>query len=836
MQNQVDKKYQIYNSMFLNLDYQGAETVGHLIPLLSSYAKKHLAEAKSPVEILDSFIETHTDLIGEDKFGFMFKVIQYVERQVVLFDSVEDAVLPNNEDGESFLSIKGLFSTVTKTEERSALMDKLNSFKSRIVLTAHPTQFYRPAVLDIIAKLRKHINRDNLDKIDRLLHQLGLTSLVNSHNPTPYDEAMNIIHLCRTYFYDAIGEFHSTLKKQFPEFDNPKLITLGFWPCGDRDGNPYVTHKTTMDVADALRTNLMKCYYNDLKDLSTKLTFKKVEPMINGLRDDVYKAMFDSNHIVSHRQIINVLKEVKTEVEQNYERLYLNEIDDLITRLRVFRSHFAALDIRQDHNIHNQTIEYVLKKAGKIEKSVTELSDEALIKILTEEHIEIPKPKDADPLVADTIENIRQLPQIQSKNGERGCHRYIISNSDSIYSVLYVFGLMRWLIPEKDMNFDIIPLFETMEGMKESERVMEQLFNIKPYREHVKRRVERQTIMLGFSDGTKDGGYMNANWAIHKAKETLTAMCSKHDIEAIFFDGRGGPPARGGGKTHQFYASQGSNIPNNEIQLTIQGQTITSRYGTKPKIKFNAEQIITSGLTSYLKPDYDLMKHEVRSVIEQLSLKSYNKYLELKTHDKFLPYLEKMSTLRYYSAAKIGSRPTKRGSNKKLTLNDLRAISYVGSWSMLKQNIPGYYGLGTAISEMIEEGKEEELKRLYRDVPFFKTLMNNAMMSLAKSYFELTSYTKRNKEFKNFWLMLHDEYQLTKTMLLKISGLDSLMQEEPTSRQSIASREKIVLPLLLIQNYALQKLATSGTKHREAYEKLVVRALYGNINASRNSA
>ena len=836
MHNAVDKKYQIYNSMFLNLDYQGSETVGHLIPLLSNYAKKHLSEAKSPIQILDSFIETHSDLIGEDKFGFMFKVIQYVERQVVLFDSVEDAIMENHLKDDKFLSIAALFSAMPGVEDRDTLMEKLNTFKSRIVLTAHPTQFYRPAVLDIIAKLRKYISRNNLDKIDRLLHQLGLTSLVNSQNPTPYDEAINIIHLLRTYFYDAIGEFHSDLKKQFPKFDNPKLFTLGFWPCGDRDGNPYVTYKTTMDVANALRTNLMKCYYNDLKSLSTKLTFKKVEPMINNLRDDVYKAMFDTNHVVSHREIINGLKSIRTEIEQHYENLFINDIDDLITRLRVFRTHFAALDIRQDHTIHTQTINYVLKKAGKIKDSVEELTDKELIKILVEEKIDIPKPKDADPLVEDTIENIRQMPKIQKKNGERGCHRYIISNSDSIYSVLYVFGLMRWLIPEKDMNFDIIPLFETMDGMKESERVMEQLFNIKPYRDHVKRRVDRQTIMLGFSDGTKDGGYMNANWAIHKAKETLTAMCSKHDIEAIFFDGRGGPPARGGGKTHQFYASQGANIPNNEIQLTIQGQTITSRYGTKPKIKFNAEQIITSGLTSFLNPDYALMKHEVRSVIEQLSLKSYNKYLELKNHDKFLPYLEKMSTLRYYSAAKIGSRPTKRGTGKKLTLNDLRAISYVGSWSMLKQNIPGYYGLGTAISEMIKEGKEDELKELYRKVPFFKTLMNNAMMSLAKSYFELTSYTKHNKEFKNFWLMLHKEYQLTKTMVLRISGLDSLMQEEPTSRQSIALREKIVLPLLLIQNYALQKLAEGESAHKSIYEKLIVRALYGNINASRNSA
>lgn len=836
MPNAIDKKYQIFNSMFLNLYYQGTDTVGHLIPLLSSYAKKHLDHAESPVEILDGFVKKHEDLIGNDHFDFMFKIIQYVERQVILFDSVEDSELPNHLHHESFQSIESLFSSVHQDSEKETLLKKLNSFKSRIVLTAHPTQFYTPAVLDIMAKLRKHIQKNNLEKIDLLLHQLGLTSLVNSTNPTPLDEARNIIHLCRTYYYDAIGEFHKKLKKQIPGFDNPKLITLGFWPCGDRDGNPFVTHKTTQRVAAELRTNLMKCYYGDLKNLRSKLTFKTVAPVIKELTDAVYKAMFDHRQVIGHRFIIEKLRWIKIEVEKHYEGLFIEEIEDLIDRLRIFKTHFAALDIRQDHSAHKQTITYLLQKAGKIKSNLDELKKEELIDLLVKEKIDIPEKIDADNLIKDTILNIKELPIIQQNNGEKGCHRYIISNSEDLFSVLFVYGLMRWLISEKDIRFDIVPLFETMDGMEGADDVMDELLSIPEYRAHMEKRVDRQTIMLGFSDGTKDGGYMNANWSIHKAKEHLTEVCSKYNIEAIFFDGRGGPPARGGGKTHQFYASQGINVPNNEIQLTIQGQTITSKYGTKQKFKFNAEQIITSGLYSHLYPDYSLSKHQLRSVIEQLSQKSYEKYIELKQHDKFIPYLEQMSTLKYYGAAKIGSRPAKRGSGKKLTLQDLRAISYVGSWSLLKQNIPGYYGLGTALLSMKKDGKLELLKRTYREVSFFKTLMENAMMSMAKTYFELTSYISKHKEFGDFWHILYDEYLLTKEMLLEISGMQNLMEDSPSSSESIVSREKIVLPLLIIQNYALQKLSGSNIKDKELYEKLVVRALYGNINASRNSA
>ena len=157
---------------------------------------------------------------------------------------------------------------------------------------------------------------------------------------------------------------------------------------------------------------------------------------------------------------------------------------------------------------------------------------------------------------------------------------------------------------------------------------------------------------------------------------------------------------------------------------------------------------------------------------------------------KFLPYIEKMTTLKYYSDARIGSRPSKRKSDAKLKLSDLRAIAYVGSWSQLKQNIPGYFGIGTAISKMKSEGKLQEVKDLYRNVPFFKTLIDNSMMSLTKCYFELTSYIKNVEEFSAFWQYLYDEYLLSKEMVLEITDSEFLMQHEKKSKMSIQTRER----------------------------------------------
>ena len=159
----------------------------------------------------------------------------------------------------------------------------------------------------------------------------------------------------------------------------------------------------------------------------------------------------------------------------------------------------------------------------------------------------------------------------------------------------------------------------------------------------------------------------------------------------------------------------------------------------------------------------------------------------------------------------------------------------MGSWSQLKQNVPGYYGIGTAIKKMVDQGKLNDLKLLFEDVPVFKALILNSMMSLSKSYFALTNYLKKDPEFSEFWQMLFDEYQLSTEMVLLISGYNELMEEETMARDSIRIREKIVLPLLIIQQYALQKI-TEGTPRKEIYEKIVTRSLYGNVNASRNSA
>ncbi|MFC2102198.1 phosphoenolpyruvate carboxylase [Bacteroidota bacterium] len=834
----VKNKFDIYSSLFLNLPYSKGSNIGMLIPLLYQVSKKGLDAGENPQEILDAFFRNHTNVETEkEKTDFMFKVIHYVERQVVLFDSVEDAAFPKMHEYADDLTINDFFQLLDSQNNWDKIAEKLSTFSARIVFTAHPTQFYTPSVLDIINTLRSHIKYNQIDDIDMTLQQLGLTSLINSKKPTPLDEAKNIIYFLRDVYYHAVGNLYSDIKENIrgDDFDNTNIIKLGFWPGGDRDGNPFVTSETTMDVADELRMTLIKCYYHDVKNLQHKLTFKEVEDTLTALRDKLYSTMFDPAKTMIYEEIINPLYAVRDLVVNNYHSLYLKDLDAVIGKVNIFRVHFATMDIRQDHRIHKKAVETILKKEKIISESLEELGREELIRILLHKKIRTNAHSFKDELIQDTIRNITQLKIIQSKNGEEGCNRYVISNSEDIFSVLFVYGLFRWCgWAAGKITFDIIPLFETMVGLDSSEKTIQELFDIPEYRAHLSQRYDKQTIMLGFSDGTKDGGYLRANWSIFKTKEKLSAVCEQNSIKAIFFDGRGGPPARGGGKSHRFYAAQSAAIANHEIQLTIQGQTITSTYGTEEQFIHNFEQLLTAGLSRNFLGKEQVINDKERELLNELADISFKKYKELKEHEMFIPYLENKSALKYYDQANIGSRPGKRGDAKKLELTDLRAISFVGSWSQLKQNVPGFFGVGTAIEALINRGKLEELKMMFKEVPFFKTLVLNSMMSLSKCYFELTSYLKEDPEYKEFWNILFDEYKLSNEMLLLVSNFTVLMEEEPVTMESIKIREKIVLPLLVIQQYALQKIG-QDTSNKAIYEKLVTRSLYGNINASRNS-
>ena len=835
----VSTRYHIYNSLFLNLPFSHIYRTGTLLPLLQQYSEDGFENGKDPQDIIRQFFDDFTPRASTaDRFALLFNFIQYAERQVVLFDSIEDAAFDRVNDLNGRGTVQALLLRASPDEKRKKLKEKLAHFSVRVVLTAHPTQFYPGAVLAIINDLEEAIRQDNLPHINRLLHQLGKTAIINREKPTPFEEAVSLCWYLEHVFYHAVPEIveklMNGLQMGLEEWSNFDLIRIGFWPAGDRDGNPFVTSEITLKAAARLKETILKCYHRDLRLLRRRLTFRGVGERIIEVERKVYHAIYyPETGYRQARELLTDLLHIRKILVKDHDGLFADQLDLFIIKVRMFGFFFASMDIRQDSRKHAHAWT-AIRKALHIND---ELDDEEEVKRTLSLRFDPGKLKIKDAFVSDLIGSFYALGKIQQQNGETGCHRYIISNCGSVLNVIQVFQLARLALGgKKGLALDIVPLFETIDDLAGAGKVMAALYRIKAYRQHLRSRGNKQTIMLGFSDGTKDGGYLRANWSIFRAKEVLTSVSRKEGITAIFFDGRGGPPSRGGGNTHDFYASLGSTIEDQEVQLTIQGQTISSGFGKVVSCRYNLEQLLSAGLERTVSGDESgELTREDKHLLDKLAEAGYRSYLGLKLHPQFVPYLEKMTPLPFFGETNIGSRPVKRNASDSLRFEDLRAIPFVGAWAQMKQNIPGFYGVGSALKEM--KPHFSELRNLYRRSLFFRTLLGNSMMSLTKTYYPATHYLARDKEFGMFWKKMFAEYQLSRREVLLVAGLDELMKGNPLNLESVKLRERIVMPLIAIQQFALQRLRNREDEQNIAYyRKLALRCMFGIINAARNSA
>ncbi len=562
--NLVGIKFQLYNSLFTSLPFHTIEKTGILVSMLLLACEEGYEQAFSPQQIIDTFFIKQTNYTkDEEKLDLLFRFVQYIERQIVLFDALEDAAFKEVNDMDGAGSLKQLSLSIEEQKKDAALHHKLKDFKVKLVLTAHPTQFYPDNVLGIINDLAKAIAKNNEKHIYSYLQQLGRTPFFNKYKPSPYDEAISLVWYLENVFYEAAGNIISELKASQPNSisANNSIINMGFWPGGDRDGNPFVTTAITVKVANALRAAIIKCYYNDVVKMKRRLTFKNIYTSLAILEEKLYKNIDAPQQTLdfSKDELLQTLDNIKLQLIQQHDSMFVYLIDDLMNKVEIFGLYFASLDIRQESTLHTKVIDSLNNQYQFLPLDYNNRMEadkmQALFSIkplAVTETIE-------DAFSKETIESFSAIREIQKSNGEMGCHRYIISmckTSLNVVEVWALFALAGW--DTNNMSVDIVPLFETITDLQNAIEVMKQLYENPYYQKHLQQRGNTQTVMLGFSDGTKDGGYLMANWGIYKAKEQLTALSKQYQIEIVFFDGRGGPPARGGGKTHKFYASLGN--------------------------------------------------------------------------------------------------------------------------------------------------------------------------------------------------------------------------------------------------------------------------------------
>ncbi len=848
----VGARYHIYNSLFLNLPFQDILRTGTFLPLLQQYCEQGFEKGQPATEILQQFFADFVpQATKEEQFDLLFKFIQYVERQVALFDSIEDSAFEQINDTTGKGTIASLLLRTRFDHKETELKDRLENFSLRTVLTAHPTQFYPGHVLGILTDLEKSIRENDLTQINLLLQQLGKTGFINQDKPTPYDEALSLCWYLENVFYQAIPEIIQSLcaglNIPLAEWKNDRLVVIGFWPGGDRDGNPFVTSEITRKVAQRLQESILKCYYRDVRILRRRLTFHGVDKVIIEIERKIYQWAYGTERGYQHSgELVTDLMLARKKLMDEHDGLFLDLLDAFILKVKLFGFHFASLDVRQDSRRHDYVWSQILDAGSKSGKSISgsafeKLSRKEQIQYLLSLKINLDELKFEDPFVEETLNSIRVIGAIQKSNGKSGSHRYVISNCQSAVHIIEIFALAKILLGTAEgVDVDVVPLFETIDDLAHAPEIMAELYSIDEYRKHLVTRKAHQNIMLGFSDGTKDGGYLRANWSIFRAKENLTTISRKHGLKAIFFDGRGGPPARGGGNTHDFYASLGDTIENEEVQITVQGQTISSNFGKIASCKYNLEQLLSAGLEgAVFQREENQLSDDQKKLLDDLAEAGYQSYLSLKHHPKFVPYLEKVTPLSFFGDTNIGSRPVKRSATEALKFEDLRAIPFVGSWAMMKQNIPGFYGVGSALKIVGDKVGQQKLKSFYQDSLFFRTLLGNSMMSLTKTYYHATTYLRKDAEFGEFWEKMFTEFELSRQQTLNVSALSGLMENNPGIRDSVRLRERIVLPLIAIQQFALMNIRTLDEKtkaHELRYRRLIIRCMFGIINAARNSA
>ena len=840
----VSHPFHVFNGIFLTLPLDGIRQTGLRVPLLQEACDEGLNASHTPQEIIERFLDQQGLDSMEKKTDLLFRIIQYVERQVVLVDALEDARYAQLNDLGGVESLSSLMQRVRRHGKEADLKALLGDYAVRVVLTAHPTQFYPGSALAIITDLATAMEENDLVSIRKLLHQLGLTPFFQSEPPTPYDEAVRQTWYLENVFYHAVPDLYARVAQAMDdaaaEHICSSLISIGFWPGGDRDGNPFVDAQTTWHVSERLRGTLLRCYRREIRDLRRRITFKHVAATLDQLQDQIEFAMLHpEDGRLSVVDLEAKLEEVAELVLEHSNGLYIDRVRAFLFKLRLFGLHFASMDVRQDSRVIQSAMDSVLAASGEDVSSFRALSRDEQVNRLFAWPVGMDVGKLELERHQDVLDSLRVMRKIQKQNGERACHRFIISNCSGVLDVAAIFALSRASGAETEAALDIVPLFETIADLENASNEMEAMYAHPIYRSHLLQRNERQTVMLGFSDGTKDGGYLRANWAIYQSKQALTAVSKANKITVVFFDGRGGPPARGGGNTHRFYASLGTDIQNDEIQTTIQGQTISSNFGIPKSAGFNLELLLTAGLQNRLFEDQSSeMSADQAALLSELGTLSYEHYAQLKAHDQFMNYLQTWGTLKYYGQTNIGSRPTSRKGSGPMSFADLRAIPFVGSWTQLKQNVPGFYGVGAALEAMESAGRLDEVSRLYEQNLFFRSLIENSMQSMVKSDFRLTAHLANDPTFGHIWNQIQKEYERTERLVLVISGQNTLMQRNPHIKESIALRDGIIRPLLVIQHFALHHLSQEPLSQDwdpEVLRRLVVRSMFGIINASRNA-
>ena len=643
-------------------------------------------------------------------------------------------------------------------------------------------------------------------------------------------------------------EYKLLLEENNIELKNETPITMGMWIGGDRDGNPFVTAET-LNLSAMKQCELITTYYieklNSLYrtfSMSSHVTkgSKELEDLANRSSDtSEYREKESYRRALSHikeklentREYLLQDKEVedkyltadefvadltiieKSLLENKGEILVTGEFEELLNVVKIFGFYLASIDMRQDSSVYEASVAELLSSAN-IEKDYSSLSEEEKCELLLKQLKEDPRPlsindenKQSEELRKE-LAIFRTARKLKDKLGDNVIKQNIISHTTSVSDLLELAIMLKevGLVGSDFARLQLVPLFETIEDLENSYEVMDKYLSLDIVKKWVSDNRSYQEIMLGYSDSNKDGGYLSSGWSLYKAQQELSSLGEKHNIKVTFFHGRGGTVGRGGGPSYDAIISQPLGSVQDRIRLTEQGEIIAAKYGNSDAAYYNLEALFSAVIQRMNadKVNTDIRDiPEIQVIMDEIVEDSYNKYRELVFENpNFYNYFFEATPIKEISSLNIGSRPASR---KKITdIGGLRAIPWVFSWSQSRIMLPGWYGVGTAFSNFINKDKEniEKLRKMYKEWPFFTSLLSNVDMVMSKSDMDIAKeYANlcKEEETKQVYEEILREWNLTKQVVLEISEHKEFLEDNTYLTRSLENRLQYFNTLNLIQ-------------------------------------
>ncbi|WP_145041088.1 phosphoenolpyruvate carboxylase [Paenibacillus sp. Y412MC10] len=776
-------------------------------------------------------------------------------------------------------------SAVQDLKERNITFEEvqeiLESLSLELVMTAHPTEAMRRAILDIHKRIADDVMqldnptltfREREQLREKLLNEvitLWQTDELRDRKPTVLDEVRNgMYYFHETLFHilpEVYQELERCLTKYYPghHWHVPTYLRFGSWIGGDRDGNPSVTADVTWRTLEMQRKLAIREYQRILREFMKYLSFSS---SIVNVSDELLQSIEkDREHVTLKKmeiwhnekepyrvKLVYMLAKMSHILDENMtggERYQTPEefiedlkiidrslrfhfadyvadtyIQKLIRQAELFGFHTATLDIRQHSQEHENAMAEILRKMN-VTQDYAQLSEDEKIELLNN-LLNDPRPlttpyQEYSDSTEECLEVYRTVFRAQQEFGVKCISSYLISMAEGASDILEVMvfakevGLFR-----KDNDGSVIatlqaaPLFETIDDLHAAPDIMRKLFSLPIYREAVSAMNELQEIMLGYSDSNKDGGAITANWELQVALKEITAVANEYGIKVKYFHGRGGSLGRGGMPLNRSILAQPASTIAGGIKITEQGEVISSRYSLKGIAYRSLDQATSALITASLNaryPEKESTEKEWEVISSSISAVSQKKYQDLIFRDPdFLTFFKESTPLPEVGELNIGSRPSKRKNSDRF--EDLRAIPWVFAWTQSRYLLPAWYAAGTGLQSFYQ-GKEENMKvlqQMYTSYPFFTSLIDTLQMALAKADLiiakEYSLMTKDDQARERIFGLIQEEFKLTKELVLKITGQQDILDNQPVLQESIRLRNPYVDPLSYLQVQLLNEL------------------------------